>query len=361
MLTDAFSRPLGEYVCLQLVRILENEERDEPVPFVLRRLVSRQYHIGPEGIVIGTASDCTASLPKVSRVWGKHLGIRWVPGAPHTQRTPAGYVRRGSKLMRQEHVAEGGCFVLEDLTNGGGTFYISHDSPNLQQAFILEQEQSESDENSPRPSILSPDSSIELEMDHSGDSTRSLGVSAALSGASPSAYEAGVGQGSERVRSKSYQRDRGIHHPLEQRVRSKSEERVQARSNQSDEGTQLRAQSLQPVEEIQQKPDQPVERVQQVIPEEDTGVHLTVLSHGIKFVTGNVEWSITALPPERVLVLRMFAAARKGNLEELRTILDSSICANLTVPYVFVSGPADSGKSLFTHGHHSTYRFEPYI
>ena len=67
---------------------------------------------------------------------------------------------------------------------------------------------------------------------------------------------------------------------------------------------------------------------------QDNALHLT---HGIRFVTGQLEWSITALPLETLLTLKMFAAARKGNMEELRSILDSNKCSEVSVPYVFVT------------------------
>ena len=62
---------------------------------------------------------------------------------------------------------------------------------------------------------------------------------------------------------------------------------------------------------------------------------------GVRFVTGQLEWSITALPLEEMLALKM-SAARKGDLDELRRILDSSKCTVMSVLCVFVT-PTDRG------------------
>ena len=77
---------------------------------------------------------------------------------------------------------------------------------------------------------------------------------------------------------------------------------------------------------------------------EESALHLM---HGVQFVTGQLEWSIMALPLEKMLTLKMFAAARKGDLDELRSILDSSKCTDVTVPCVFVT-PIDSA-AVFSH------------
>ena len=69
-------KPLGEYVCLKLERVLESADSDEPIPFILRRLVSREYNVGPEGAVIGTSSDCTVCIPRDSGVCARHVAIQ---------------------------------------------------------------------------------------------------------------------------------------------------------------------------------------------------------------------------------------------------------------------------------------------
>ena len=75
-----FSQPLREYVLLKVTRVLESSEPDQPVPFILRRLVSREYHIGPEGASIGTSPNATIFLPREAGVCGRHVEIRWIPG-----------------------------------------------------------------------------------------------------------------------------------------------------------------------------------------------------------------------------------------------------------------------------------------
>lgn len=63
------------------------------------------------------------------------------------------------------------------------------------------------------------------------------------------------------------------------------------------------------------------------------------LSHGVQFQTGCLVWSLTALPPDQVLTIKMFRAAQAGRLEELCNILDSSESAVCPVPFIFVTPP----------------------
>jgi len=266
-------------VCLQLLRVLDSADSDDPVPFILRRLVSRQYHVGPEGATIGTSDDCTVCVPKDSRMWVKHLGIRWVPGGAEGavgSSWPSLAARRGSKLTRQEHVEEQGHFILEDLTGGCGVFYTTYNAAGLQHSTILEARDAEEE----RVRILSPDSSVEIERDQ----LQLDGSSIPIESNQSEEAQGGVMQN---------QSEKGM-------IQNQSGEAKQ-------EGT-LR------------------------------------LTHGLRFVAGQLEWSITALPLETLLTLRMFAAARKGNLEELRSILDSNMCSEVSVPYVFVT-QADSAMS----------------
>ena len=65
----------------------------------------------------------------------------------------------------------------------------------------------------------------------------------------------------------------------------------------------------------------------------------TRLSHGIQFQTGRLVWSLTALPLDQVLTIKMFSAARERRLSDLRTILESSQCINRPTPFVFVTPP----------------------
>ena len=292
--TDIFSKPLDEYVCLRLTRIIESGEEDDPVPFVLRRLVSRQYDIGPEGAIIGSASDCSICLPKEAGVLPQHLEIKWVPVTANITPQggsdfPGGW--RESRLRRQSAVEGCGSFHLEDLTGGEAAFSLAHDSPNLHQVAILEQGDTEegggatgegggaTEESRGTFSILSPRSSVETQIKQSNEGT-----------------------GVENTSQSSV----AIILDNEDNT-DQSEYGIQAQIAQSDEPSPSRL----------------------------------ALTHGVKFLTGRVEWALTALPQDRVLMLKMFSAAQRGNLEELRAILDSSSCGNLTVPYVFVSS-ADS-------------------
>ena len=53
---------------------------DEPVPFILRRLISRQYHIGPDGAVIGSSPAADVSLSRDTGLLDKHVEIKWISG-----------------------------------------------------------------------------------------------------------------------------------------------------------------------------------------------------------------------------------------------------------------------------------------
>ena len=68
-----------------------------------------------------------------------------------------------------------------------------------------------------------------------------------------------------------------------------------------------------------------------------SGRFVTIASAGVRFVAGKLGFSLTALPPEQLSTLRMFDAVKQGNLEELRSILESGKCAERVIPYVSVS------------------------
>ena len=70
---------------------------DEPVPFMLRRLVSRQYHIGPEGAVIGCSPEADIHLPREVGLWDKHVEIKWISGV--LSRTSHNSPSEGSACM----------------------------------------------------------------------------------------------------------------------------------------------------------------------------------------------------------------------------------------------------------------------
>ena len=47
------------------------------------------------------------------------------------------------------------------------------------------------------------------------------------------------------------------------------------------------------------------------------------LIHGVSFVAGHLEFSVTALPFEKLSIVRMFSAACSGNLPKLKAIIES--------------------------------------
>ena len=53
---------------------------DEPVPFMLRCLVSRQYHIGPTGAVIGSSPEADICLPQETGLLESHVKIKGTSG-----------------------------------------------------------------------------------------------------------------------------------------------------------------------------------------------------------------------------------------------------------------------------------------
>lgn len=78
---ETLSKPLAEYISLTISRVVcGSDESHEPVPFILRRLVSRQYHVGPEGAVIGSSPEANVSLPQDAGLWDKHVEIKWISG-----------------------------------------------------------------------------------------------------------------------------------------------------------------------------------------------------------------------------------------------------------------------------------------
>ena len=49
------------------------------------------------------------------------------------------------------------------------------------------------------------------------------------------------------------------------------------------------------------------------------------LIHGVSFVAGHLEFSVTALPFEQLSIVRMFSAACSGNLPKLKAIIESEV------------------------------------
>lgn len=78
MLTgDIFAQPLKEHIQLKITRVQDNT--DIPTPFIIRRLVCREYPIGPEGATIGSGVDATIRLPKEAGIMATHFVVKWVP------------------------------------------------------------------------------------------------------------------------------------------------------------------------------------------------------------------------------------------------------------------------------------------
>ena len=78
---DMYIQPLDDYVCLRLVRVEQSSTSSEGhVPFVLSRLAGRHYHIGPEGVTIGTSTDSSVCMPTESEMFLQHAQISWITG-----------------------------------------------------------------------------------------------------------------------------------------------------------------------------------------------------------------------------------------------------------------------------------------
>ena len=112
-LLEAICSPLGEFVQLKLVRVMEEEREDSVgVPFALRRMIGWEYHIGPEGALIGTGIHCTVCLPAESGIAKEHCLISWEEEEEKEEEE--------ARTVRQR----GGHFVLQDMTEGGGSLYL---------------------------------------------------------------------------------------------------------------------------------------------------------------------------------------------------------------------------------------------
>ena len=232
--------PLGEYICLTIERIRSSHESDDDtnVPFSLTRLVSKQYHIGPEGASLGTSPDCTVCLPRESGLKERHVEFHWVPGSqcipvgnegtPPSPLTPAPYESESERVA--------GHFVMTEYPDRATTAEGTHTGHQ-------------------------PDTIMEVDEDpFTGDC-----------GTPPQTCNAGP-------------------------------------------STRAMADII--------FPSQP---------------RRVVLLTGRTFVTGLMEWSITALPPDTVLLMKMFAAVRNGSLERLKSIVDGNHGRQTLVPHVAIA------------------------
>ena len=80
-------------------------------------------------------------------------------------------------------------------------------------------------------------------------------------------------------------------------------------------------------------------------PSDKNAIHLT---SGVHFVAGHLEFSFTPLPLDLTFTLRMFVAANRGNLVELKSVLESSVNSEVTLPHVFVTPTDDSQHHQYT-------------
>ncbi len=100
-------------MCLKLVKANESDG-DTSLPFILRRLVGREYHVGPNGVTIGTSPTCDIMLPGEGDILPEHCHIKHVKSSKDSNGT--------TQLSNT--------FVLEDLTNGHGTILVTKSSDN---------------------------------------------------------------------------------------------------------------------------------------------------------------------------------------------------------------------------------------
>ena len=78
------------------------------------------------------------------------------------------------------------------------------------------------------------------------------------------------------------------------------------------------------------------------------------LSRGVQFQTGRLVWSLTALPGDQVLTIKMFSAAREGRLQDLCHFLDNAQCSDGLIPLVFVTPPPAASEHRISQYKFST-------
>lgn len=76
---DTYSRPLANFASLKILRLLPSPDGETP-PFSLQRLISREYHIGEAGILIGHGQECGVTVPLEAGLQEKHILVKWIPG-----------------------------------------------------------------------------------------------------------------------------------------------------------------------------------------------------------------------------------------------------------------------------------------
>lgn len=109
---------------------------DLSLPFILRRVIGREYHIGPDGATIGSSFKCSIQVPIEGEAWPEHCHIKYI----HNLSTSA---KDNNKSP----------FVLFDLTDGSGSTYVTHNGYSLEA--ISEENGEETDEGKTFPLTLS--------------------------------------------------------------------------------------------------------------------------------------------------------------------------------------------------------------
>ena len=97
------------------------------MPFLLRRLVGRCYHMGPEGAVIGSDPSCSIVVPSETEVLPVHCSFHWEEGSKSVHSFSEDTQQRES--IEQSHIGGKGHFVLKDLTEGRGVLRFGSDTP----------------------------------------------------------------------------------------------------------------------------------------------------------------------------------------------------------------------------------------
>lgn len=227
----------------------------------MRRLLSREYHIGPEGAIIGSGPNTTITVPKEADIMESHVQIKWNSGMQSSlnilclhELHPLSYTAlnvettleeqltgcHSSKLTRQSQVSAAmsvnGHFVLSNLATGEGSFYLLPATPCNR---ILEQPESTFEED---------DSSVSAFLPNEGSDSK-LNVA---------------------------------------------------------------------------------------------------LDHGVRFVAGRLEFTITALPLSQLLTIRAFAAAMKGDLAQLKSVVEFSTAAGVTSSHIVVTPTHDTKHNRYS-------------
>lgn len=72
------------------------------------------------------------------------------------------------------------------------------------------------------------------------------------------------------------------------------------------------------------------------------------INHGTKFTAGQLEFTLSALPLNQLLLIRAFRAARNGDLCQLKSIFDYSVTVGTTLPHVVITPATDSDHNRYS-------------